>query len=128
MIKRLFDIAVAALALLVAAPFIVVAAIGIMLTSPGPIFYRARRAGRDGALFTMYKLRTMHVAQTEASSITSPGAMGATLGLAAGFAAGAAFAGAVGAALAGVAAVGVYVDHRASDAAFHWINCAGDIL
>lgn len=73
MIKRLFDIVVAALALLVAAPFIVVAAIGIMLTSPGPIFYRARRAGRDGALFTMYKLRTMHVAQNEASSITSPG-------------------------------------------------------
>lgn len=73
MIKRPFDIAVAALALLVAAPFIVVAASGIKLTSPGPIFYRARRAGRDGALFTMYKLRTMHVAQTEASSITAPG-------------------------------------------------------
>lgn len=73
MIKRLFDIAVAVLALLVAAPFIVVAAIGIMLTSPGPILYRARRAGRNGAQFTMYKLRTMHVAQNEASSITSPG-------------------------------------------------------
>ena len=73
MTKRLFDIAVAAFALLLAAPFIVVAAIGIMLISPGPIFYRARRAGRDGALFTMYKLRTMHVAQTEASSITAPG-------------------------------------------------------
>ena len=62
------------------------------------------------------------------TSITSPGEMGATLGLAAGFAAGAAFAGAVGAALAGVAAVGVYVDHGASDAALNWINCAGDIL
>ena len=73
MIKRLFDISIAALALLVATPFIVVAAIGIMLTSPGPIFYRACRAGRDGAPFTMYKLRTMHVAQTEASSITAPG-------------------------------------------------------
>ena len=73
MIKRLFDIAVAALALLVAAPFIAAAAIGIMLTSPGPILYCARRAGRNGAPFTMYKLRTMHVAQNEASSITSPG-------------------------------------------------------
>ncbi|MCP5396151.1 MAG: sugar transferase [Sphingomonadaceae bacterium] len=72
MIKRLFDIAVAAIALLVAAPFIMVAAIGIMLTSPGPVFYCARRAGRNGALFTMYKLRTMHVAQNEGSSITSP--------------------------------------------------------
>lgn len=73
MIKRLFDIAVAAVALPFAAPFIAVAAIGIMLTSPGPIFYCARRAGRNGAVFTMYKLRTMHVAQSEASSITSPG-------------------------------------------------------
>lgn len=72
MIKRLFDIAVAALALLVAAPFIIAAAIGIMLTSPGPIFYRARRVGRNGAPFTMYKLRTMHVAKDQVSSITSP--------------------------------------------------------
>ena len=73
MIKRLLDIAIAALALVVAAPFIAAAAIGIMLTSPGPIFYRARRAGRNGAMFTMYKLRTMHVAQNEVSTITSPG-------------------------------------------------------
>ncbi len=72
MIKRLFDIAVAALALLVAAPLIIAGAVGIMLTSPGPIFYRARRVGRNGAPFTMYKLRTMHVAQDQASSITSP--------------------------------------------------------
>ncbi|UOA34104.1 Putative undecaprenyl-phosphate N-acetylgalactosaminyl 1-phosphate transferase (plasmid) [Sulfitobacter sp. DSM 110093] len=73
MTKRLFDIAVAAIALLVAAPFIMAAAIGIKLTSPGPIFYLAQRAGRNGAPFTMYKLRTMHVVQTEAQSITSPG-------------------------------------------------------
>lgn len=73
MTKRLFDIAAATLALLMSAPFIAVAAIGIMLTSPGAIFYRARRVGRNGAVFTMYKLRTMHVVQTGASSITSPG-------------------------------------------------------
>lgn len=72
MTKRLFDIAVAALAFFVAVPFIAVAAIGISLTSPGPIFYRARRAGRNGAQFTMYKLRTMHVDKNETSPITSP--------------------------------------------------------
>ncbi len=72
MTKRLFDIVVATLALLVAAPFIIAAAIGIVLTSPGPIFHRARRAGRNGAPFTMYKLRTMRVVQDQASSITSP--------------------------------------------------------
>ena len=73
MTKRLFDIAVATLALLFATPFLAVAAIGIILASPGPIVYRAQRVGRHGAVFTMYKLRTMHLAQTEASSITSPG-------------------------------------------------------
>lgn len=73
MTKRLFDIAVAGLALLVFAPFIAIAAVGIKLTSPGPLFYRARRVGRNGAVFTMYKLRTMHVSQNQVSSITSPG-------------------------------------------------------
>lgn len=73
MIKRLFDIAIALLALIVTAPIFVVAAIGIKLTSPGPIFYRARRAGRNGAPFVMHKLRTMHVVQDSASPITAPG-------------------------------------------------------
>lgn len=72
MTKRLFDIAAAVFALLISAPFIAVAAIGIMLTSPGTIFYRARRVGRNGEVFTMYKLRTMHVDQSKTSSITSP--------------------------------------------------------
>ncbi|MDA8946782.1 sugar transferase [Luminiphilus sp.] len=72
MIKRLFDITVATVALFFAAPFIVAAASGIKLSSAGPIFYRAHRVGRNGALFTMFKLRTMHVSQNQASSITSP--------------------------------------------------------
>ena len=72
MIKRLFDIAIGALALVVTAPVMVVAVIGIKLTSPGPVFYRARRTGRNGAVFWMYKLRSMHLARKEISSITSP--------------------------------------------------------
>lgn len=73
MIKRLFDIAIATLALIASAPFIAIAAIGIKIASAGPLFYRARRLGRNGAAFTMFKLRTMHVAQNTASLITSPG-------------------------------------------------------
>jgi lipopolysaccharide/colanic/teichoic acid biosynthesis glycosyltransferase len=72
-IKRVFDSSLALAALVLASPALVVAAIGIKLTSPGPILYRARRIGRDrrrqqrggpyrGREFTMYKLRTMHVA------------------------------------------------------------------
>ncbi len=61
MAKRLFDVVVAALGLVVAAPVLLVAAVGIRLSSPGPIIYRARLVGRGGHPFTMYKLRTMHL-------------------------------------------------------------------
>ena len=47
MIKRLLDLIVAGLALALTSPLMLVAAIGIRLTSPGPIFYRAKRIGRD---------------------------------------------------------------------------------
>jgi lipopolysaccharide/colanic/teichoic acid biosynthesis glycosyltransferase len=59
MIRRVFDIAVSALALLLASPLIALAALAIRLESPGPVVYRQRRAGRDGRLFDMLKLRTM---------------------------------------------------------------------
>ena len=62
MAKRLFDVVAAAVALVVFAPVLAFAAIGIRLASPGPVLFRARRAGRGGRPFTMYKLRTMHVA------------------------------------------------------------------
>ncbi len=61
MVKRLFDVVAAALGLVLAAPILAVAAVGIRLASPGPLLYRAQLTGRDGRLFTMYKLRTMHV-------------------------------------------------------------------
>lgn len=61
MAKRLFDVVVAALGLVAAAPVLLVAAVGIRLSSRGPLLYRARLVGRDGRLFTMYKLRTMHL-------------------------------------------------------------------
>ena len=51
----------AAIGLLVTAPLLAVAALGIRLSSPGPVLYRARRAGRGAAPFLMYKFRTMHV-------------------------------------------------------------------
>ena len=59
MVKRLFDVVCAAAGLVVSAPLIGLAAIGIKLTAPGPVFYRARRVGYLGRQFTMFKLRTM---------------------------------------------------------------------
>ncbi len=57
--SRAFDIAAAAVALVVLSPFLVVAAIAIKLGSRGPILYRQRRVGKDGREFEMLKLRTM---------------------------------------------------------------------
>ncbi len=56
---RAFDLAVAALALLLLAPFLLLAAIAIRLGSRGPVFYRQRRVGLGGREFEMLKLRTM---------------------------------------------------------------------
>ena len=45
--------------LLVLAPVVVVCALAVKLTSPGPVFFRQTRVGEGGQTFTMYKLRTM---------------------------------------------------------------------
>jgi lipopolysaccharide/colanic/teichoic acid biosynthesis glycosyltransferase len=59
MVKRLFDVVCAAAGLVASAPIIALAAVGIKLTDPGPVLYRARRVGYLGRQFTMFKLRTM---------------------------------------------------------------------
>jgi lipopolysaccharide/colanic/teichoic acid biosynthesis glycosyltransferase len=57
--KRGLDILVAALALIVLWPFMIVIALIIRLSSKGPALFRQQRAGRDGNPFTFYKFRTM---------------------------------------------------------------------
>jgi lipopolysaccharide/colanic/teichoic acid biosynthesis glycosyltransferase len=57
--RRLFDILVSASALVLASPFLLVAAVAIRLETPGPAIYRQRRAGKDGRQFDVLKLRTM---------------------------------------------------------------------
>jgi len=56
---RAFDILVAAAALVLLSPLLLLAAIAIKLGSRGPVLYRQRRVGRDGREFEMLKLRTM---------------------------------------------------------------------
>lgn len=73
MAKRLFDIVLSGAALILSAPLWLVAAIGIRLSSPGPIFYYANRVGKGGALFRMAKFRTMTVGTAGQSEITAPG-------------------------------------------------------
>jgi exopolysaccharide biosynthesis polyprenyl glycosylphosphotransferase len=59
--KRAFDVCFSLLALLVAAPVMIVAALAIKATSRGPVFYRAERIGLDGVPFQMIKFRSMVV-------------------------------------------------------------------
>jgi undecaprenyl phosphate N,N'-diacetylbacillosamine 1-phosphate transferase len=60
-LKRAIDIGVSTALLVVGAPFLLVAAIAVRLTSPGPVLFRQTRVGLDGAPFTMLKFRTMKV-------------------------------------------------------------------
>ena len=60
-IKRTMDILLSAFFLLLASPVIILAAIAIKLTSPGPVFYQQERIGRDGRSFNVYKLRSMYL-------------------------------------------------------------------
>src|SRR3954470_15031360 len=57
--SRAFDAVLAALALVVASPFLLAAAIALKLESRGPVIYRQLRVGRDGEPFELWKLRTM---------------------------------------------------------------------
>ena len=57
--KRLFDVLVSLLLLLLLAPFMAVIALLIKRDSPGPVFYCAERMGENGREFQMYKFRTM---------------------------------------------------------------------
>ena len=59
MAKRLFDVVVAALLLVVLLPGLAVIAFMIKMTSEGPIFFRQRRVGLNGRQFILYKFRSM---------------------------------------------------------------------
>ena len=57
--KRIFDLVFSAVALVLAAPLMILAAVGVWLSGPGPIFYTSERVGLNGATFKMFKFRSM---------------------------------------------------------------------
>ena len=59
LIKRLFDVTISCLGLVLCTPFVLFIAVLIKLDSRGPVFYRGIRAGKDGEPFKMVKFRTM---------------------------------------------------------------------
>ena len=59
--KRAFDIGLAAVILALTAPLLLASIIAIELDSPGPVFFRQERVGRNGRRFQLIKLRSMVV-------------------------------------------------------------------
>jgi lipopolysaccharide/colanic/teichoic acid biosynthesis glycosyltransferase len=57
--KRLLDVVLASVVLVLAAPLLLVLALLVKVTSPGPAFFRQVRVGRSGRTFRILKLRTM---------------------------------------------------------------------
>ncbi len=58
-LKRVFDVAVCLLVLVVAGPLMVLVAVAVVVDSPGPVLFVQQRTGRGGVRFPMLKFRTM---------------------------------------------------------------------
>ncbi len=59
MVKRIFDITVALIGLIILIPVFIVVAILIKLDSPGPVFFKGKRVGQYGKIFYILKFRSM---------------------------------------------------------------------
>jgi exopolysaccharide biosynthesis polyprenyl glycosylphosphotransferase len=59
LLKRIFDVALSLVLLMVLSPLFLIAAVLIKLTSPGRVFFAQKRVGLNKRQFTMYKFRTM---------------------------------------------------------------------
>src|SRR4030095_8839812 len=67
--KRMADILLSVLGLILAAPLMIVVAMLIKMDSQGPVFYRQQRVGQNGKRFTLSKFRSM---RDDAEAITGP--------------------------------------------------------
>ncbi len=63
LLKRVEDVVLASLILLLIAPLMLVIALGVKLTSPGPVIFRQRRYGLNGEIIDVWKFRSMTVCE-----------------------------------------------------------------
>lgn len=66
-VKRIFDVVFSLIVMIVTSPIMLIAAVGIKLSSPGPIIFKQVRVGLNKHPFTMYKFRSMRVNPREAT-------------------------------------------------------------
>jgi exopolysaccharide biosynthesis polyprenyl glycosylphosphotransferase len=80
LVKRSVDFLFATVGLILTAPAVALAALAVKLTSPGPVLFRQERVGKDGRIFTIFKLRTMVVdAEKNTGPVLSAGAADARI-------------------------------------------------
>lgn len=70
MSKRLFDLTVACIGILLLAPVLLSISVWIKLDSPGPVFFLQQRVGRWGKLFNIYKFRSMFFESNTLTQLT----------------------------------------------------------
>jgi lipopolysaccharide/colanic/teichoic acid biosynthesis glycosyltransferase len=71
--KRAFDLCISSAVLVVTSPLLLVVAIGVKMSSPGPVFFRQVRMGRDTEPFTVTKFRSMTIGTADAdASLDAP--------------------------------------------------------
>ena len=63
-IKRFFDVFFCTIALIILSPVLIIAAVGIKISSPGPVFYISYRLGKNRRKFCFFKFRTMNIAKS----------------------------------------------------------------
>lgn len=59
--KRVFDIVFSLFIIIITSPVLLLVALGVKLSSPGPVLFKQQRVGKEKKLFTMYKFRSMKV-------------------------------------------------------------------
>jgi len=69
LVKGLEDRLLSLLILIVISPLLLALAIGVKLSSPGPVFFRQKRLGWDGKTFEIYKFRSMRVHKESAGQV-----------------------------------------------------------
>ena len=63
--KRTIDILGAIILIIIFSPIFVITAIMVKLSSPGPVFFKQKRVGKDSHPFLMYKFRTMYIGDND---------------------------------------------------------------
>ena len=74
-VRRALDVAIALVALVALSPLLLIIAVAIRTTSPGPVFFRQKRVGIHRTHFMIYKFRTMRAdarRSSERPNVTAP--------------------------------------------------------